>query len=117
MTRSVKGFSARGIYVLWGHHFSTLRIPAQRSDELVIHGLLNTFEILQRQLTTTPHPEVRKKTEPQAAFIAAHLDFLLKRTTTEADAAEEPPVSEPRSMLLRSHTIPSPRKPAKRGTQ
>ncbi len=61
------------VYILWGLHFSSLRRPAERSDDAVLAGLLQSLIMRINKIKTTTDPIVSGNNVPIAAFLYKQL--------------------------------------------
>jgi hypothetical protein len=61
------------VYILWGLHFSTLRKPAQRSDDAILGALLQSFLMWLHKVTTTGDPAIARNGIPIVAFLYKQL--------------------------------------------
>ena len=61
------------VYILWGLHFSTLRRPAQRSDDSILGALLHSFLMWLHKVTTTSDPATKRNGIPIIAFLYKQL--------------------------------------------
>jgi hypothetical protein len=74
MLASITNKKYREIYLLWGLHFSTLRIPTEKSDQKAFNNLLASFVRWSKQYETTASPEIKRNTIPVLKFISAEIE-------------------------------------------
>jgi hypothetical protein len=73
MLASITNNKYREIYLFWGLHFSTLRIPTQKSDQKIFNALLASFGRWSNHYQTTPSPEIKRNTIPVLKFISSEI--------------------------------------------
>jgi hypothetical protein len=73
MLASITNNKYREIYLFWGLHFSTLRIPSQKSDQKLFDNLLASFVRWSNHYQATASPELKRNTIPVLKFISTEI--------------------------------------------
>jgi hypothetical protein len=58
---------------MWGLHFSSLPLPAKKSDDRIIRGLLASYFSWVKKLATTKESEIKRNCVPILKFLQSEI--------------------------------------------
>lgn len=74
MNEFVKSTEYQNIYIYWGLHFSTLKTPPGKSDQIVFNALMGSLARWLNKYTTTKDLEVKRNCIPILNFISQEIE-------------------------------------------